>query len=193
MAVAEAVKLMTTEEFLALPDDGVERWLIRGQLREARRGKTMTVRNRWHSRIMARVTKFLDNWLDGQPEPRGSVLCGEAGCRLSHDPDTIVGIDVVYVSPEVAVRESEDTTLIDGVPVLAVEILSPNDVLEQINAKIDGYLQAGVPLVWEIDPHRRTVEIFRPDAEPELVNVRQELSGEPHLPGFRVAVAQLFV
>jgi Uma2 family endonuclease len=189
MAVAEGVKLMTTEELLALPEDGMDRWLIRGQLRE----RPMTVRNRWHSRIMTRVAKFLDNWLDGQPEPRGSVLSGEAGCRLRRDPDTTVGIDVVYVSAEVAVRESEDTTLIDGVPVLAVEILSPNDVLEQINAKIDGYLQAGVPLVWVIDPHRRTVEIFRPDVEPELVNVRQELSGEPHLPGFRVPVAQLFV
>ncbi|HZU37567.1 MAG TPA: hypothetical protein VFA18_16725 [Gemmataceae bacterium] len=40
--------------------------------------------------------------------------------------------------------------------------------------------------------HRRTVKIIRPTAEPELVNVQQELSAEPHLPGFRVAVARLF-
>jgi Uma2 family endonuclease len=46
--------------------------------------------------------------------------------------------------------------------------------------------------VWAINPHRRTVTIYRPDEEPEMVNVRQELSGEPHLPGFRVPVAQLF-
>jgi Uma2 family endonuclease len=192
MAVAEAVKLMTTEEFLALPDDGAERWLIEGELREAGRGKTMTVRNRWHSRIMVCVSHELESWRRGQPEPRGSVLCGEAGCRLRRDPDTTVGIDVVYVSAKVAVRESEDTTLIDGVPVLAVEILSPNDVQEEIDEKIDRYLQAGVALVWVISPHHRTVQIFRPDAGPELVNDRQELSGEPHLPGFRVPVAQLF-
>jgi Uma2 family endonuclease len=76
--------------------------------------------------------------------------------------------------------------------VLAVEILSPKDVLEEVNEKIDGYLEAGVSLVWVIDPYRRTVEIFRPGAEPALVNVEQELSAEPHLPGFRVPVAQLF-
>jgi Uma2 family endonuclease len=188
MSVAAAPPVLTTAELLALPQDGVDRWLIRGQLRE----KPMTVRNRWHSRIMVRVGKLLDNWLDQQPEPRGSVLGGEVGVRLRRDPDTTVGVDVVYVSPEVAARESADTTLIDGVPVLAVEILSPNDTLEEVNEKIDEYLRAGVALVWVINPHHRTVEIFRPGEEPELANVRQELSGEPHLPGFRVPVAQLF-
>jgi Uma2 family endonuclease len=195
MSVAATPALMTTEEFLALPDDGVERWLIRGQLREKKPQpgeKPMTVRNRTHSRLTIRVGKFLDNWLDQQPEPRGEVLGGEAGVKLRRDPDTTVGVDVVYVSAEVMARQSDDTTLIDGVPVLAVEILSPSDTQEEIDEKIDDYLSAGVPLVWVIDPHHRTVEIFRPGAEPALVNVRQELSGEPHLPGFRVPVAQLF-
>ena len=152
----------------------------------------MTVRNRWHSRIMVCVAHLLESWRERQPEPRGSVLCGEAGCRLRRDPDTTVGIDVVYIPAEVASRESDDTTLIDGVPVLVVEILSPKDVEEQIDEKIDDYLQAGVALVWIIDPHDRTVLIYRQNAEPELVNVEQELSGEPQLPGFRVPVAQIF-
>jgi len=152
----------------------------------------MTVRNRTHSGIMAQVTKFLANWVDRQPEPRGRVLCGEAGVKLPRDPQTTVGIDVAYVSAEVMSRQSDDTTLIDGAPVLAVEILSPSDTQEEIDEKLDDYSAAGIPLVWVIDPHDRTVTIYRPDAEPEVVNVRQELSGEPHLPGFRVAVAQLF-
>jgi Uma2 family endonuclease len=192
MAVAEAPTLMTTEELLALPDDGVERWLIRGQLREQRGEKSMTVRNRWHSRTMTRVAKFLDNWLDQQPEPHGSVLCGEAGVRLRRNPESTVGVDVVYVSAELAAQESDETSLIDGVPVLVVEILSPNDTQENIEEKIDTYLEAGVPLVWLVNPYRRTVVIHRAGEEPVMVNVRQELSGEPNLPGFRVAVARLF-
>jgi Uma2 family endonuclease len=188
MAVITAPPVMTTEELLALPRDGVERWLIRGQLRE----RPTTIRNRWHSRIMARLAKFLDNWLDRQPEPRGSVLCGEAGCRLRRDPDTTVGIDVVYIASDLALGDSEETSLIDGVPVLVVEILSPSDTQEQINEKIDDYLRAGVAVVWVIDPHDRTVLIYRKDAAPELVNVNQELTGDPELPGFRVPVAQIF-
>lgn len=188
MAVATQSQ-MTTEELLALPENGTERWLIRGQLRE----RPMTKRNRWHSRIMVRVAYVLESWLERQPEPRGSVLCGEAGCILRHNPDTTVGIDVVYIPPEVAARASDDTTMIDGVPLLVVEILSPNDRQEEIDEKTDAYLSAGVALVWVIDPHDRTVLIYRPGAAPELVNVHQVLSAEPHLPGFQVPAAQLFV
>jgi Uma2 family endonuclease len=188
MSAPAATSLMTTEEFLALPDNGVERWLIRGQLRE----KPMTMGNRWHSRIMIRIGQLLSNWVDQQPEPRGEVLGGEAGCRLRRNPDTNVGIDVAYISPQLAAQDPDDTTLIDGVPTLVVEILSPNDTQEEINEKVDEYLAAGVALVWLVDPHHRTVEVHRSGGEPELFNVRQELSAEPHLPGFRVPVAHIF-
>jgi Uma2 family endonuclease len=180
---------MTTEEMLALPENGVDRWLIQGELRE----KRTTLRNRAHSRVMARISQLLGNWLDQQPEPRGSVLCGEVGVRLRRDPDTMVGVDIIYVSAELAARQSQETTLIEGAPVLAVEVLSPRDAQEEINDKVDGYLQAGVALVWIIDPRRRTIQVIRSGEEPALVNIRQELSAETHLPGFRVAVAQLFV
>jgi Uma2 family endonuclease len=116
---------MTTEEMLALPDDGVERWLINGELRE----KPMTVRNRFHSALMASVVYVLKEWCHRQPAPRGAVLCGEAGVRLRRDPDLTVGVDVVYISAEVNARQTDETTLIDGAPVLAVEILSPNDTV----------------------------------------------------------------
>jgi len=46
---------MTTEELLALPEDGVDRYLIRGLLRE----KPMTKRNRWHTRVEARIVYLL--------------------------------------------------------------------------------------------------------------------------------------
>ena len=188
MAGTTTPTLMTTEELLALPDDGVERWLIRGQLRE----RPMTVRTREHSRIMIRIGYLLEAWLEQQPQPRGEVLGGEAGCRLRRNPDTTVGIDVVYIGPELTAQQSEDTTLIDGVPILAVEILSPNDTQEQIDDKVDDYLSAGVRLVWVVDPHDRTVRVYQPGVEPQLFNLTQELSGDPHLPGFRTPVTRIF-
>src|SRR5262245_29206291 len=138
-----APALMTTEDLLAMPDDGVERWLIRGELRECR-GATkelpMTVRNRFHSRVMIRMGQLLLQWLDRQPEPRGQILGGEVGIVLKRNPDTTVGVDVAYVSAEVAERLSDDTTLIDGVPTLTVEILSPSDTQQNVHDKIDEYL-----------------------------------------------------
>lgn len=186
MATASAP--MTTEEMLALPENGTERWLIAGALRE----RPMTKRKRFHSFTMTRVARYLDDWLDRQPDPRGQVLTGDAGVRLRRDPDTTVGVDVAYVAAEVLARQSADSTIVDGLPVLAVEILSPNDTVEAIKEKTTAYLDAGVPLVWVIDPYDRTVTAYRPGAEPVLFNAAQELTAEPHLPGFAVAVRRLF-
>ncbi|HET6572713.1 MAG TPA: Uma2 family endonuclease [Fimbriiglobus sp.] len=180
---------MTTAEYLALPpDDRVDRLLIAGELREY----PMPERNRFHSRAMTRVAKFLDNWLDGQPEPRGQILTGDAGVRLGADPDTAFGVDVTYISAEVMAAQTEDWTTVVGVPVLAVEIVSPGEVRQRGDDKIDAYLAAGVRQVWVLDPHRRTATVYRPGVEPELFNARQELAGGADLPGFRVAVASLF-
>ena len=178
----------TTEELLAMPDDGCDRWLIAGELKE----RPMTKRNRFHSRVMVRLSRLLDQWLDTQPEPRGEILCGEAGVRLRRNPDTTVGVDVAYVSAETLARQTTDSTIIEGVPTLIVEILSPSDTIEDVNEKIDTYLATGVALVWIVDPHRHTVTIHRPAAEPELLNIRQTLSANPQLPGFQAAVSEFF-
>ncbi len=145
-----------------------------------------------YRQIRERVTHVLRVWREHQSEPWGQVLSGEACVRFQSGADTEVGVDVVYAPAGVAARESGEAPLLDGVPVLAVEILSPHDTMAVIGEKIDSCLAAGVPLLWVINPHWRTVMIYRPGEEPEMVNVRQELSGEPHLPGFRVPVAQLF-
>jgi Uma2 family endonuclease len=186
--MATVATSISTAELLALPENGMDRWLIGGEMRE----KPMTLRNRFHSRILACGCTELEIWNRQQPLPRGQVLGGEAGVRLIRDPDTTFGIDIIYVSPEVLVLQTDETTLIDGVPVLAIEILSPNDRLEDIHEKIDALLAAGVQLVWIIDPYDRTVRVYRPGGEPELFNARQQLTGEPHLPGFNVPVARLF-
>jgi len=178
---------MTTEELLALPEDGIDRELIRGQLRE----KPMTRRNRWHSAAEVSIAYFLQSWLESQPKPHGLVVGGEAGFRLRRNPDSTVGIDVAFVSAEVAANEP-DAPYFEGAPVLAVEILSPSDKQEEIDEKVELYLEMGVAIVWVVNPRFRTVVVFRAHAAPEMFNEHQELSAEPHLPGFRISVARLF-
>ena len=188
MTVAARPELMTTEQLLALPDDGKERWLIRGELRE----KEMTRRNRGHSRVEGKIAYLLHKWMNEQPLPRGEVLVGEAGIRLRKNPDTTVGVDVAYVSPQAADADMHETRFFDGVPVLVVEVLSPSDNHEEISEKVASYLDAGVKLVWVVDPRFRTITVYRGDREPELFNVKQPLAGDPHLPGFSVSVADVF-
>lgn len=190
MASVAQPRLMTAEEFLALPEeDGVERMLIRGELWE----KPITRRNRFHTETEALITYYLLAWVRSQPRPRGKVHSGEVGVRLRRTPDTTFGIDAVYYSPDRAISaQGDDTTLLDGPPTLAVEILSPSDKVEDIQVKLDEYLAAGVPVVWVVDPHFKTVTIYRPGRGPELLHGQATLTDETHLPGFKVAVADLF-
>ena len=180
--------LLTTEQFLALPENGTERELIRGIVRE----KPMTLRNRKHTKAAAQIGYVLLSWLNRQPEPRGEVHVGEAGVRLFKEPDTTVGIDVAYFAASVVSTTPADARFIDGPPVLAVEILSPTDKQEEILDKVRDYLKAGVALVWVAEPVFKTVMVYRPDAPPQSFNATEEITAEPHLPGFRAPVASLF-
>ena len=181
------------------PYDGVDRYVLDGELREnpsgavdPDTGEIMTVRNRLHSRAMTATGCELQNWMRRFPLPRGEVLTGDAGLRLALDPDRTFGVDVMVVSAEVLAAQTGESLIVEGVPTLCVVIISPSDELGHLDEKTDAYLAAGVPLVWLLDLHDKSVTVYSPGAEPVLFNRLMQISGEPHLPGFRVPVANLF-
>lgn len=179
---------MTVEEFEGLPEDGIERMLIDGEVWEV----GMTIRNRQHSRVEPRIARTLLEWLDRQPEPRGDVHSGEAGFRLQPG-ESAIGTDVAYASPELVARmtATDETTIYDGPPTLAVEVLSPSEQREATVIKVRKYLQAGA-VVWEVEPEYQVVRVHRPGLPMESFNITQEIDADPYLPGYRVAVARFF-
>lgn len=179
---------MTLAEFHALPDDPQrERMLIRGRLWE----KPMTKRTRKHARLESRIAHILLTWAEQQPEPRPQVYSGEIGCDLP-GLESGVGIDVAVASAELEASLSDDDKYIIGAPTLAVEILSPTDRIEEINLKLRDYLDAGVPMVWIVNPFDETIVVHRPDIEPKLFTGRRELSADPILPGLHVNASDIF-
>jgi Uma2 family endonuclease len=70
--------------------------------------------------------------------------------------------------------------------------MSPSDKHEDVTEKVEEFLDAGVALVWILDPDFDTVTVHRPNNQPQLFNREDELTAEPHLPGFRVRVVELF-
>jgi Uma2 family endonuclease len=185
---AVASELLTTEQLLAIPDDGMDRELIQGHLRV----RPMTKRNRFHTHAVTRLAFLLESWLDNQPQPPGEVHTGEVGTILKRDPDTTVGIDVAFFSADVITRQTDRTSMIEGAPRLAVEVLSPSDKQEEVREKVVEYINAGVALVWIVDPYFETVQVYRPHAAPEMFNREQVLSGGDVLPGLEIAVAGIF-
>lgn len=182
------VEWKTTEDLMAMPEDGIRRWIVDGIVKEI----GMTQRNRFHAKTEANVSYELNLWAKAKPKPRFSVLSGEAGVRLTRNPDVSFGADVTLISPEVMALQTGESTIIEGIPHLIVEIASPSDTFETWFEKITQYKKYGVPLTWIVNPYERTVGIHRPGQPPVVLNETQELICEPELPGFRVPVIQLF-
>ena len=181
--------LITAEEFLLLPENGKrDQFLIRGKLWE----KTMTYRNPFHSELMIQLGFLLKAWLRAAGAKKFKIVGGEAGFRLREEPSTIVGIDVAVVSVDVGHFKQGKRVVFDGVPVLAIEILSPSDRVSEVEAKVDEYLSVGVTQVWIVSPHFQTVEVHRANLPPALFTGTAELSVEPELPGLKFTVADVF-
>jgi Uma2 family endonuclease len=187
VASPSPAKPRTAEEIMAMPDDGICRELIRGELREEPRIPGAPK----HSAAQAAIAWLLGKWLDQQPEPRGVIHSGGAGFRLCRDPETFVGSDVAYASAELVAQADPNVPFYEGVPLLAIEILSRSDRYGKISERVGLYLEAGA-VVWVVDPYLLMVMVHRPGHFPEGLNTAHELSGEPYLPGFRVVVAELF-
>ena len=88
-------------------------------------------------------------------------------------------------------QSGDETTLYEGAPLLAVEVLSPNDTQQQTSEKVRKYLDAGTKLVWVIDPEYPTVTVHEAGKLPVLYNSRQKVAGDPYLPGLVLPVAEL--
>lgn len=187
-----ATPLLTTEDLLALPEDaGVERYLIDGQLRELR-GNDVTVRNRLHGELTANVSYIIKQWITSKPSSTGKVYSGEVGVILARNPDTTVGVDVAYFDEATVAKQTDESSMIVGVPVLAVEILSPSDTVGAVREKVGKYLQCGVKFVWTVDPYERTVRVYQPDSQAQTLDEASEFCGDPQLPGLRVKISELF-
>lgn len=195
--MSTAVRRMSVEEFLDLPDDGVERWLIDGEVCEfdqdaesAEHG--MTIRNETHGFLTGRFSYFLNAWRDSTKPPRGKVVCGDAGVRFTSKTPTLVGVDVAYIPPQVVAAKKGRSTVTVGVPFLIVEVLSPNDTVKNVSKKVKTYLAAGVKHVWVVNPESETVMVHRPNNKPISVNADGFLSAEPYMPGLKIELAKVF-
>jgi Uma2 family endonuclease len=80
----------------------------------------------------------------------------------------------------------------DVVPDLAVEVISPTDLVYELMQKIAEYFQAGVRLIWVVYPPERLVYVYEALTQVRILTLADELDGGAVLPGFRLPVAKLF-
>jgi Uma2 family endonuclease len=144
-----------------------------------------------HGRIAAQVGALLSTFV--KDRGLGVVVGAETGFVLAEDPPIVRAPDAAFVA---AGRLPVGTTSIKGfarlAPDLAVEIVSPSNTRADIRDKVRDYLAAGVRLVWVLEPRDVRVTVSRRGSPATVLRGGDELGGEAVLPGFRVAVADLF-
>jgi Uma2 family endonuclease len=78
------------------------------------------------------------------------------------------------------------------IPDLAVEVISPNEVHEDVLMKVNEYFAFGVRTVWVVVPRTREIYVYRTASDVRILTATDELDGGDLLPGFRLPLADLF-
>ena len=77
-------------------------------------------------------------------------------------------------------------------PDFVVELRSKSDRLSTLREKMTEYLANGAQLGWLLDPLEQKVHIYRPHSPVEVLDHPAEISREPLLSGFRLALGGIF-
>jgi Uma2 family endonuclease len=80
----------------------------------------------------------------------------------------------------------------DVVPDLAAEVISPNDMAEDLLERVEEFFRAGVQLVWVVYPRRRLIHVYESLTRIHVLTRADTLDGGSVLPGFQLALAALF-
>ncbi len=97
----------------------------------------------------ARLQTLFDRWFGSHEEEWGVIAVVEQRVQVSATRFRV---------PDVCVLRADGPVeqVVRNAPLICIEILSPEDTLSRLGAKVDDYLKMGVEHVWVIDPASRS-------------------------------------
>ncbi len=122
----------------------------------------------------------------------GVVYAAETGFLLATDPDTVWAADVAFVQRERVAAVGDTGGYWPGAPDLAIEMVSPTDLYADVEEKVIDWLDAGTRMVVIVNPRQRTVVVYRSRTTIVLLGGQDVLDGADVVPGWRIAVIDIF-
>ncbi|MCZ2342711.1 MAG: Uma2 family endonuclease [Bacteroidales bacterium] len=173
---------ITAERFDKIDNKGYE--LVDGKLLE----KGMGIES---SAIQSYLNYLLQSWV--RSGGSGVVLDSEGIYRcFPNKPDQTRKPDVSFIRKNRLPVGRYPHGVCQIPPDLVVEVISPNEIVYDLNRKLADYQSVAVPLIWVVHPDLRVVDVYIPGQPVQRLMEADTLTGDPVLPGFRVRVAELF-
>jgi Uma2 family endonuclease len=174
-------RTITDEELLQLPKDGHKYEVVDGEL------VAVSPAGMRHEAVVTRLTATLHHFVDQRALGRAFgpdlLYVLSSGNRR--------GPDVSFMAADRYAALPASTVFPSVAPDLAVEVLSPSDRMKRVLDKVGEYLDAGVRLVWVIDPVKQQAAVYRTATEVRYVDTAGELDGEDVLPGLRCRLSEV--
>ena len=141
-----------------------------------------------------RLTQQMGNWTDrdgtGEAFDSSTIFVLPNGARRSPD------VSWIKLDRWNQLTQAQQDGFPPIVPDFVIELVSPSDLknqrYEDLQNKMQEYLDNGVQLGWLIEPSAKTVEIYRPQQPLEVLNNPRTISGEDILPGFVLDLTEIF-
>jgi Uma2 family endonuclease len=175
-------RLFTVEELEHSPPEG-EWELIDGEL------VPVTPAGFESSSLGHRIGRIVGNYVDAHG--LGAMTGADGGYVLFPDRATIRVPDVAFIREDRLPPESERSRFPRLAPDLAIEVLSPSDSTSEVVAKVEMYQEAGIPLIWLVDPKKRTITVIASGVPTVTLKQEDTITGGDVLPGFSIRVAEL--
>ncbi len=176
-------EIYTEADLLSLSQQGYRFELIEGEL------KTMSPAGGGHGyrtqKLGARATVWAED------HDLGICFTAETGFRIEKGKTTVLAPDFAFIAKS-RVPNPIPEKFLTTVPDLVLETRSPGDRALEIADKIERWLKAGVKIVWELNPRRKQLTVYRSDKAARILGPDDVLDGEDVLPGFTLNLSAIF-
>lgn len=131
-------------------------------------------------------------WYWNRQSKLGVVFDSSTGFTLPNNAKRSPDVTWIELSRWNELTQTQQRKFAPIAPDFVLELLSPNDRLEDVQLKMREYQECGVKLGWLIYPDEKRVEIYRLERETEILIAPQSLLGENLMPGLIVKLDEIF-
>lgn len=183
MAQLSSAATLTLEEFLKLPETKPSLEYINGQViqKPMPQGK--------HSKLQGKLVTAINEVVESR-----KIALAFPELRCTFGGRSIVPDVAVFAWQRIPLdRRGDVANVFEAAPDWTLEILSPDQSTTKVIGNILHCLKHGSHLGWLLDPMERSVLVYPPGEQPEILQEEQEILPVPNLVSdFQLTVGQLF-